>query len=608
MSQSMEVRCLRCGRPEEGEGVRCRCGASLLVDVVLKERAPEERRSFQLARALAPLGPPVPPFAELRKALERADGRVVRGVSRVFAQRVVEALATQGATAELRPAKSTGAMPGWVPAVLGGAVLLGVGVGAVVATRKAPVPETPVATAAAIAPDAGTETLAPPKELTTQEISRLALPGTVSLRCEGSTGAGFFVGEEQVLTNAHVACPVGVMMEVTLSDGRRVLGQTLERDEDLDLATVRVSGARAEPLPLGDATDLSPGDRLVFIGSPKGLSFTVHEGKVSHLGREYLGVGYVQFDASVNPGNSGGPLLNGRGEVVGVVSLKVTNAEGIGLALPIQYAGKMVSVPSTPESEQRWTALREKVAREEERGLRQFRLEPYSPALLGLEESPTVGLVVFLAERFPQAPSRMSHRFELQSDAGTCAMEVTFERWKPLMDAARDEDNTRRLRWLASKGLTEGLYVGAARLPVESCTLPGTGQGWLTVEKGSPEVSRTKLKLEQVKKAREVWTAREAERRLLSGRQLRSLRNEPAGGDAYARQAEQSWRMAFQSAQNEILRLEAERRRYAQEDAVGYNVRSTLDDLDRRLKRAREQLADLERQASNAGVPREWRQ
>ncbi|QRK04849.1 trypsin-like peptidase domain-containing protein [Archangium violaceum] len=609
MSQSMEVRCLRCGRPEDGEGVRCRCGASLLVDVVLKERNPEERRSFQLARALAPLGPPVPPFAELRKELERADGRVVRGVSRVFAQRVVEALATQGATAELRPSKSTGGMPGWVPAVIGGAALIGVGVGAVMATRKAPVPETPAATVEATAvPDAGTEAEAPPKMLTTQEISRLSLPSTVSLRCEGSTGAGFFVGEELVLTNAHVACPVGTVMEVTLSDGRRVLGQTLERDEDLDLATVRVSGARAEPLPLGDATELSPGDRLVFIGSPKGLSFTVHEGKVSHLGREYLGVGYVQFDASVNPGNSGGPLINGRGEVVGVVSLKVTNAEGIGLALPIQYAEKMVSVPATPESEQRWAALQEKVAQEEERGLRQFRLEPYTPALLGLEESTSVGLVVFLAERFPQAPSRMNHRFELQSDAGTCAMEVSFERWKPLMDAAKDEDNTRRLRWLASKGLTEHLYVGAARLPVESCPRTGTGQGWLTVVKGSPEVSRTKLKLEQVEKAREVWKAREAERRFFSGRGLRSLNNEPAGGSAYDRQAEQSWRSAFQGAQNDILRLEAERRRYAQEDAVGHNVRSTLDDIDRRLKRARERLADLERKASNAGVPREWRQ
>jgi S1-C subfamily serine protease len=608
MTQSVEVRCLRCGRPDEGEGIVCRCGASLLVDVVLREPVSEQRRRFQLARVLAALGPPVPPFAELRQDLERPDGRVLRGVSQVFARRVVEVLATQGAAAEPRPAKNVGSggLPGWVPAVFGGVALVALGVGAVVALRKAPPVEE---TAAAATPDAGTGSaeVAPPVERTTQEIARRALPGTVSLRCEGSTGAGFFVGEELVLTNAHVACPVGKVMEVALSDGRRVLGQTLARDEELDLATVRVSGARAEPLPLGDATSLSPGDRLVFIGSPKGLSFTVHEGKVSHLGREYLGVGYVQFDASINPGNSGGPLMNGRGEVVGVVSLKVNNAEGIGLALPIPYASGLVPVPGTPESEQRWKALREKVAREEERALQQFRLEPYRPALVGLDEDAEVGLVVVLVERFPQTPSRMSHRFEIQSDAGTCAMDVEFERWRPLTEAMRDADNTRRLRWLAAKGLTQELYVSAARLPVEQCTLMGSGQAWLSVDKGSPEVSRAKLELARVAKARELHAAREAARDGMRQQREQWAQSRREEVDTHDARAEQSWRTAFRRLQNHILDLEVERRKYAQQYAAGHDVRGTVDEIDRRLKRAREQLADLEREASNAGIPREWR-
>src|SRR5690242_13695466 len=78
------------------------------MDVVLRESAPEERRRFQLARALTALGPRVPPFAELRKDLERPDGRVLRGVSRAFAQTVVEVLATQGAAAELPGAGGRG--------------------------------------------------------------------------------------------------------------------------------------------------------------------------------------------------------------------------------------------------------------------------------------------------------------------------------------------------------------------------------------------------------------------------------------------------------------------------------------------------------------------
>jgi len=383
MTQPIESRCLRCGRPDEGEGSRCRCGASLLVDVVLSEPAPEERTRFQLARALAVLGAPVPPFAELRKELERADGRVVRGVSRVFAQRVVEVLATQGAGAELRPAKDGAGRPGWLPLAAGGLALVALGVGAV--TLK---PRTPEALPSFIGvEDAGTRAqAAAPVERTTQDISKTSLPGTVSLRCEGSTGAGFFVGEELVLTNAHVACERGKYMEVSLEDGRRVLGETLERDETLDLATVRVSGARAEPLPLGDATLLSPGDRLVFIGSPKGLSFTVLVEKAR----------------------------------------AVVKAQR-------QSRDRMLSLTGEPMRERR----------------------------------------------------------------------------------------------------------------------------------------------EQV--------------------------------ETNNREAAASWSNAFRQAQTNLQRLEEPRRKYAQQYATGYNVRGNLDDVDRELKRARERLDDLERAASNAGIPREWR-
>jgi len=603
MTQPIESRCLRCGRPDEGEGSRCRCGASLLVDVVLSEPAPEERTRFQLARALAVLGAPVPPFAELRKELERADGRVVRGVSRVFAQRVVEVLATQGAGAELRPAKDGAGLPGWLPLAAGGLALVALGVGAV--TLK---PRTPEAAPSFIGgEDAGTPAqAAAPVERTTQDISKTSLPGTVSLRCEGSTGAGFFVGEELVLTNAHVACERGKFMEVTLADGRRVLGETLERDETLDLATVRVSGARAEPLPLGDATLLSPGDRLVFIGSPKGLSFTVHEGKVSHLGREYLGVGYVQFDASINPGNSGGPLLNERGEVVGVVSLKVNNAEGIGLALPIQYASKLLKVPATPDAEERWTALLTKVAREEERALRQYQLEENRPALVGLEEVANVGLAVAVLERFASAPSGRSHRFELQSDEGRCGMEVEFERWRPLVEAVKDEDHSRRLRWLVSKGLAQGLYVGVARLPVEGCALTGTGPVWLTVEGGDAEL-KAKLELAAVEKARALVKGRQQSRDRMMSLTGEAMRERREQVDTHNREAAASWSNAFRQAQTNLQRLEEQRRKYAQQYATGYNVRGNLDEVDRELKRARERLDDLEREASNAGIPREWR-
>jgi serine protease Do len=174
--------------------------------------------------------------------------------------------------------------------------------------------------------------------LTARELAKQSLPSTVSLHCNESIGSGFFVEPELILTNAHVLCPVGEKIQAVLSDGQRLAGETVRSSQAVDLALVKVPGARGKPLPLGDVGDLALGDRIMMIGSPMGLEFTVHEGLVSHLGRVVQGVAYIQLDAKVNPGNSGGPIIDEQGRVVGVITLKQAQAEGIGLAVPINYA------------------------------------------------------------------------------------------------------------------------------------------------------------------------------------------------------------------------------------------------------------------------------
>jgi S1-C subfamily serine protease len=171
-----------------------------------------------------------------------------------------------------------------------------------------------------------------------RDLAQLSLPATVSLRCNNSVGSGFFVADDLVMTNAHVLCPSGENIQVVLSDDRKYVGAVERADENVDLALVRVVGGKGPLLKLGDVADLAVGDKVMIIGSPIGLEFTVHEGSVSSLQRSAYGVAYVQLDAKVNPGNSGGPVIDGQGRVVGVVSLKAGGAEGIGLALPINYA------------------------------------------------------------------------------------------------------------------------------------------------------------------------------------------------------------------------------------------------------------------------------
>jgi Trypsin-like peptidase domain len=194
--------------------------------------------------------------------------------------------------------------------------------------------------------------VAPALALSTTEIARRAMPSTVSLRCADSLGSGFLVAEDLVLTNAHVLCGGESRINVVFENGRELAGQVVRSDPTLDLAVVQVKDAGVRPLPLGDVGTLSVGDKLVMIGSPVGLEFTVHEGAVSNLSHAMLGVAYIQIEAKVNPGNSGGPLLDSQGRVVGIVTLKQRNAEGIGFALPINYAcaGESPLVAGVPAS------------------------------------------------------------------------------------------------------------------------------------------------------------------------------------------------------------------------------------------------------------------
>jgi hypothetical protein len=127
-------------------------------------------------------------------------------------------------------------------------------------------------------------------------------------------------------------------VQIVLSNDSKLEGHAVRQNALFDLALIDVTGAAATPLPLGDIADLAQGDKVMIIGSPLGLEFTVHEGSVSSLQRSAGGIAFVQLDAKVNPGNSGGPVIDARGRVVGVVTLKVVHAEGISLALPINYA------------------------------------------------------------------------------------------------------------------------------------------------------------------------------------------------------------------------------------------------------------------------------
>lgn len=156
-----------------------------------------------------------------------------------------------------------------------------------------------------------------------------------------------------ILTNDHVAGGNPTSITVILSNGDELEGRTLWSDPTLDLAIVKVNASNLPAAALGDSENLEIGEIAIAIGTPLGLQFqhTVTAGIISALNRTVrvttnLGENFmedlIQTDASINPGNSGGPLVNIRGEVVGINTVKVTTAEGIGFAIPIDVAKPII--------------------------------------------------------------------------------------------------------------------------------------------------------------------------------------------------------------------------------------------------------------------------
>lgn len=157
---------------------------------------------------------------------------------------------------------------------------------------------------------------------------------SVFIVCSGNAlGSGFAIGSNCIVTNAHV---IQAPKHVTVRsyDGKERAAQVVGLDENQDIAVLIVNDVEFPVLTIADSENIRTGDDVYAIGAPKSMAYTLTKGVISAKERKIGQHTYIQTDAPINEGSSGGPLLNSRGEVLGMNTLKMTDSEGLGLAIP----------------------------------------------------------------------------------------------------------------------------------------------------------------------------------------------------------------------------------------------------------------------------------
>ena len=220
-----------------------------------------------------------------------------------------------------------------------------------------------------------------------------------------SLGSGVIIDGKKglILTNSHVIQKAGTI-KVVLKDEREFEARIVGADPDSDLAVLKIDSDQDLPaIHMGSSEDLMIGETVIAIGNPFGFSHTVTTGVISAINRSIRAEDrvyhdFIQIDASINPGNSGGPLLNINGDLIGINTAIYAKAQGIGFAIPISKAQKIISdLIQYGEVIQAWIGITvqeidEKLARylkvPAKKGVIVTSVEPESPAQkAGVQES-----------------------------------------------------------------------------------------------------------------------------------------------------------------------------------------------------------------------------
>jgi serine protease Do len=187
-----------------------------------------------------------------------------------------------------------------------------------------------------------------PERITTAEAAKLYAPAVVLVKTAAGLGSGFFINQAgYLITNFHVIAGEKKISVTQFLQENQILRRVVHKEVEIvatapfhDLAILKLTDFDTEipPVVFAPEENLGIGETVFAIGNPLGLERTVTEGVLSQTHRNFGGILYLQIDAPVNPGNSGGPLFNARGQVIGIINMGVPSMEGLNFAIPARHS------------------------------------------------------------------------------------------------------------------------------------------------------------------------------------------------------------------------------------------------------------------------------
>jgi S1-C subfamily serine protease len=345
--------CPDCGETISTMGVICRfCGKNVSYALAWKTTLPTHLRGDFVKKALPQLRSPIfTTYGSLRKAIDHASliAKDVPHHDAIVLQTCAKQMGAEIIKKPMSQAKMTRGLRRWVPVVVSiFSVALGWSVyqyerqtkekSSIQEAVNPPSNTPPNGGLSNATPQPGQVVSTPTLNEDGASILQRVLQSTATVMGQNTSGSAFFAGRPGYLvTNHHVASGMGQKITVQTYDDVKHEARIIAEDPLRDLTLLQIDSTAYQPVQLGDATQMRPGDTVFTIGAPSGLSFTVTKGIVSFVGRVIKGQAYIQADVAINPGNSGGPMINDRGEVIGINNFILQQTEGLNFAIASNY-------------------------------------------------------------------------------------------------------------------------------------------------------------------------------------------------------------------------------------------------------------------------------